>query len=67
MNNRHGGFSWVIAVDGYDIGSTCSITECLSWERWVLSTELNELFEYVENVKYGKEDLIEPIRKGGDK
>lgn len=65
MNNRQGGFSWIISIGGHDIGSTCSITECLSWKRWVLSIEMNELFEYIENDKYSKEDLIEPIRKEG--
>lgn len=59
MNSRHGGFSWVIALGAYDIGSTASMTECLSWKRWVLSVELGEIFEYCENGVYDKTDIIE--------
>jgi hypothetical protein len=61
MNSRHGGFSWVIALGRYDIGSTASMTECLSWKRWVLCLELGELFEYCENGVYSKTDIIESL------
>lgn len=65
MNNRHGGFSWVIALGSHDIGSCASMTECLRWERWVLCLELGELFEYCEKGIYNKTDIIEP-QEGGE-
>lgn len=31
-----------------DIGSTESMKECLSWERWIYSPRLYEIFPYYE-------------------
>lgn len=61
MNNRHGSFSWVIAKGGFEIGSNASMTECLKWKRWVLCTELGEIFEYNKNGVYEKCDIIESL------
>lgn len=54
-----GRFSWSISAGAHDIGSTASMKECLSWERWVLDMELGEIFEYYENLKLTSTDLIE--------
>lgn len=59
MNARNGGLSWVVGVGGSSVGSANSITECLTWEKWVLSTELRELFEYHENDIYDSSCKIE--------
>jgi len=61
MNNRNGGFSWIAGVGGSSVGSANSITECLTWEKWVLSTELHELLEYHENDIYDSSCRIEKI------
>ena len=33
--SRNGSFSWVVSDGGCDIGSTESMKECISWERWI--------------------------------
>ena len=45
-----------------DIGSTESMKECLSWERWIYSPHLSEIFPHFEGkttVFYG--DIIEDV------
>lgn len=46
--SRNGSFSWAISCGSRDIGSTASMKECLSWERWIYSPELYEIFPYIE-------------------
>lgn len=46
--SRNGSFCWVVSSGSIDIGSTESMKECLSWERWIYSTNLNEIFPYYE-------------------
>lgn len=40
-----GDWSWCVACGRHDIGSSASMTEALSWTRWLYDTELNEIFE----------------------
>ena len=56
-----GRWSWSISNGSHDIGSTASMKECLSWERWVLSVELGEISEYIPNAVYQNDDIIETI------
>ena len=56
-----GRFSWSIACGVHDIGSTSSMKECLSWKRWVLNTELHEIFEYYDNMKLTYSDVLEDV------
>jgi len=46
--SRNGSFSWAISCGSIDIGSTESMKECLSWERWIYSPNLHEIFPYIE-------------------
>ena len=46
--SRNGSFSWAISCGARDIGSTESMKECLSWERWIYSPQLYEIFPYIE-------------------
>lgn len=51
QKERYGGgtFSWSVAKGPIDIGSVCSMTECLKWERWIYSKSLHEIFEFIPN------------------
>ena len=58
--SRNGSFSWTISCGVKDIGSTESMKECLSWERWIYSPNLCEIFPYIEGttrVSHG--DIVE--------
>ena len=44
-----GCFSWSVARGSTDVGSSCSMTECLKWDRWIYSKSLHEIFEYIPN------------------
>lgn len=35
------------------------MTECLSWRRWVFNRELDEIFEYYENMQLTHDDILE--------
>ena len=62
-HNDHA-FSWGISFGTHDIGSSCSMTECLKWDKWVFSPSLHEIFEYIPNSNYSSEDLIErPVQE----
>lgn len=48
--SHNGSFSWVITCGPIDIGTTESMKECLSWERWIYSPRLHEIFPYFEGI-----------------
>lgn len=57
--SRNGSWNWAVSCGISDIGSTCSMKECLSWKRWIYCGELHEIFEYHEgqNIFFG--DIVE--------
>jgi len=58
--SQNGSFSWVVSSGTMDIGSTESMKECLSWDRWIYSASLPEIFPYVECVTtVTSEDIVE--------
>lgn len=57
--NRNGSFSWCVSSGVKDIGSTCSMQECLKWKRWIYSPQLYEIFEYHEGQKIFFGDIVE--------
>lgn len=49
-----GRFSWSISNGAHDIGCTSSMTEALTWDRWVYDTDMREISEYFpRNMYYG--------------
>ena len=62
-----GGLSWYLSdirCMHTDYGAAVSATEALTWKRWVIDTELKEIFEYHESERkyYEANDcLIENI------
>ena len=64
-HRSEGSHSWYIADIRYafnNFGCADSMTTCLKWKRWLISKDLNEIFEYAEGVKYDMYDcLIEKI------
>lgn len=46
--SRNGSFSWVVSSGTKDVGSTVSMKECLEWERWIYSSNLHEIFPYID-------------------
>lgn len=62
--SRNGSFSWVVSSGVHDIGSTESMKECLSWERWIYSSQLHEIFPYHEgNTSVFRGDVVEEPSK----
>lgn len=63
MNRNFEGFSWYVfdIRTPFEVGSCCAMTECLKWEKWVIETHDQEIFEYNEKALYEDSDYIEGV------
>lgn len=61
MNRNFGGFSWYVydIRVPFEVGSCCTMSECLKWKRWVIEIHDEEIYEYFENNMYEDNYYIE--------
>lgn len=56
---KAGDWKWSVSCGSFDIGSSYSMSECLSWKRWHYSVCFNEIFEWHPNNTIDIGDIIE--------
>lgn len=57
------GFSWYVYDTRvpFEVGSCCTMKECLKWKKWVIESYDEEIFEYNEKTMYEDTDYIEGV------